>query len=147
MPDGTAIPLETIFEPECAWETASRKSNRQAVKTMGGFFGKEELENLKSLKRDLVDPVKAFVDEVCSDTVGDAGRFYKAQARRAKRGAEQARERTREKMAAIRREQEEMKKRRRAMMKRAALALALLALFSLLILSAALSSASAWAFF
>ena len=93
------------------------------------------------------DPVKAFADEVCSDTVGDAGRFYKAQARRAKRGAEQARERTREKMAAIRREQEEMKKRRRAMMKRAALALALLALLSLLILSAALSSASAWAAF
>ena len=116
-------------------ETALRISNRQ------------ELENLKSLKRDLVDPVKAFADEVCSDTVGDAGRFYKAQACRAKRGAEQARERTREKMAAIRREQEEIKKRRKAMMKRAALALALLALFSLLILSAALSSASAWAFF
>lgn len=106
---------------------------------MGALFGKEEMENLKSLKRDLVDPVKAFAEEVYSDTVGDAGRFYADRARKAERGAKLARERTREKLEAIRREQEELKRRRSATMRRAAIVTALLALLALIGLSAALS--------
>ncbi len=107
---------------------------------MGAFFGKEELENLKSLKRDLIDPVKTFTEEVYDDSIGDAGRFYAGRAQRAQRSAELARERTREKMAAIRKEREEMKRRRSAMMKRAAIIMALLALFGLIVMSAALSA-------
>lgn len=107
---------------------------------MGSFFGKEELENLKSLKRDLVEPVKSFMEEVHDDTIGDAKRFYKAQGRKAQQNARLAREKAREKMEAIRREQEEMKKRRAATMKRAAVTLALLAIFSLLLIYAALSA-------
>lgn len=107
---------------------------------MSAFLGKEELENLKSLKRDLVDPVKRFVEEVHDDTVGDAKRFYTEQGKRAQQNAKLARERAREKMEALRREQEEMKKRRAATMKRAAVTLALLALVSLLLIYAALSA-------
>ena len=107
---------------------------------MGTFFGKEELENLKSLKRDLVEPVKRFAEEVHDDTIGDAKRFYTAQGKRAQQNARLARERAREKMEAIRREQEEMKKRRSATMKRAAVTMVLLALVSLLLIYAALSA-------
>ena len=107
---------------------------------MGVFFGKEELENLKSLKHDIVDPVKSFTKEVYQDTVGDAGSFYAEKARKARRSAKLAQEKTRARVAAIRREQEEMKKRRDATMKRAAITLAVLALFALLVISAALSA-------
>lgn len=107
---------------------------------MSSFLGKEEFENLQSLKRDLVNPVKAFVKEVHEDTVGDAKKYYSAKAQNAKRSAELAREKTREQMAAIRREQAQLQKRRKAMQKRAAIVLALLALFSLVLISVALSA-------
>ena len=110
---------------------------------MGAFFGKEELENLRSLKHDLLDPVKSFSQEVYRDTVGDAGRFYADKARKAQRGMKLTQEKTKARMAAIRREQEEMKRRRKATMKRAAITLAVLALISLIIISAALSAHAA----
>lgn len=100
-------------------------------------------EERRSLSRDLAGPVKSFLREVGSDTVGDAKKFYAAQARRAEQNLKQTREKTRAQMAAIRREQEEMKKHRRAMMKRAGITIALLALFSLIVVSLALSAASA----
>lgn len=107
---------------------------------MSAFFGKEELENLKSLKHDLVDPVKSFTEEVYRDTVGDAGSFYADKARKAQRRAKLTQEKTKARMAAIRREQEEMKQRRSATMKRAAITLAILALFAFVVISAALSA-------
>ena len=110
---------------------------------MGAFFGKEELENLRSLKHDLLDPVKSFSQEVYRDTVGDAGNFYADKARKAQRGMKLTQEKTKARMAAIRREQEEMKRRRKATMKRAAITLAVLALISLIIISAALSAHAA----
>ena len=118
--------------------TKNRRGNK-----MGKIFGKEELENLKSLKHDLLDPVKSFTKEVYDDAVGDAGRFYADKAQAAKREAAQAREKTKAQMAALRREQEEMRKRRNAAMKRAAITLALLALFSIIVISAALSAHAA----
>ncbi len=110
---------------------------------MGIFFGKEELENLRSLKHDLVDPVKSFTEEVYRDTVGDAGSFYADKARKAQRSAKLTQEKTKARMAAIRREQEEMKQRRNATMKRAAITLAVLALFAFVVISAALSAHAA----
>ena len=41
-----------------------------------------------SLLHDLVDPVKNFAEEVHSDTIGDAKRFYSAQAQKMKKNAE-----------------------------------------------------------
>ena len=107
---------------------------------MSAFFGKEELENLKSLKHDLVDPVKSFTEEVYRDTVGDAGSFYADKARKAQHRAKLTQEKTKARMAAIRREQEEMKQRRSATMKRAAITLAILALFAFVVISAAISA-------
>ena len=96
-------------------------------------------EERQSLRRDLVDPVKGFLDEVQRDTVGDAKRYYAARARKAEQEIKRAREKTREQMAAIRREQEELKKQRRRLMKRAAIVLALLAFLSLVVISVALN--------
>lgn len=107
---------------------------------MSAFFGKEELENLKSLKHDLVDPVKSFTNEVYRDTVGDAGSFYADKARKAQRRAKLTQEKTKARMAAIRREQEEMRQRRNATMKRAAIILTVLALFAFVVISAAISA-------
>ena len=106
------------------------------------FFDGEELENLRSLKRDLVDPVKSFVDEVYSDSVGDAKRFYADRAREAGQSARRAREEAAQKLAALKREQEELRKRRSEMIKRAAIVLALLAAAGLVIISAALNAAA-----
>ena len=107
---------------------------------MSGFFGKEEKENLESLKQDLFNPVKAFVKEVHDDTVGDAKKYYSAKAQKARQNADLAREKARAQMAAIRREQEQTRMRRKALKKRAAITLALLALLSLVLVSVALSA-------
>ena len=82
-------------------------------------------------------PLKRFA-EVREDTVGDAKRFYAAQARRAAQNAKLAQQKTAEKMAQLRQEQEQLQKRRKQLMKRAAITLALLALLSAVILSLAL---------
>ncbi len=104
---------------------------------MGVLLSDEEKQ---SLRRDLVGPVKSFLREVGDDTVGDAKKFYTARARETEKSVRRAQAQTREKLAAIRREQEELKKHRQAMMKRAAIILALLALFSFLTISAALNA-------
>lgn len=103
-------------------------------------FGKEERENLRSLKEDLVGPIRSFAAEVREDTVGDAKKFYAAQAKKAQQSAALARDRTKAQMEAIRREQERMQRQRKTAMKRAAITLALLAFLALLIISAALSA-------
>ena len=107
---------------------------------MGSIFGKEERENLESLKQDLVGPIRSFVSEVREDTVGDAGRFYASRAKKAAQSTKLAQEKARAQMAALRQEQERMQRRRKAAMKRAAITLALIALFALVIISAALSA-------
>ena len=94
---------------------------------------------LNELKHDLVDPVKAFTKEVGEDTLGDAGRFYAAKARRIRDNARIARERTREKSILLRLEMEEKRKRRKAMVKRALILLAALAVLILVFISVALS--------
>lgn len=109
---------------------------------MAGFFGKDELDNLESLKQDLVGPLKSFISEVHEDTVGDAKRFYSAKAGKAKQSARLAQARAKEQMAALKHEQEKMQRQRRAAMKRAAIILAAIALFALII-SAALSAHAA----
>ena len=103
---------------------------------MGMLLSDEERE---SLKRDLVGPVKSFLSEVRDDTVGDAKRYYTDRARKAEQGVRRAQEKTKAQLAQMRREQEELKKHRRAMMKMAAIILALLALFSIVAISAAFS--------
>ena len=105
---------------------------------MSAFLDDEERENLESLKQDLVGPLKQFAREVREDSLGDAKRFYAAQARRAARNAKLAQQKTAEKMARLRQEQEQMQRRRRQLMKRAAITLALLAVLSAVILSLAL---------
>ena len=50
---------------------------------MKSILSKREREELKSLKNDLVNPVKRFVGEVYTDTVGDAKSIYSKQAKQA----------------------------------------------------------------
>ena len=107
---------------------------------MSAFFDKEELENLQSLRHDLVEPIRVFTKEVYDDTVGDAGQFYASQARKAQRSMKLAQEKTKQQMAAIRLEQEKIRKRRNAGMKRAMITIALLVLLGMIIISAALSA-------
>ena len=90
---------------------------------------------LKEMKRDLVDPIKTFTKEVCSDTVGDAMRFYSAQAKTVQQSAKLAEQRAKEKAAAVRREQEEMKKNREVMIKRAVIIISSLAVLGLVIIT------------
>ena len=94
---------------------------------------------LKEMKRDLVDPIKSFTEEVCDDTIGDAKRFYTATAKSARKNARLAEARAREKIAAIEREQAEMSKRRKAVLKRAGTALLVLALLGIVVLSVILN--------
>ena len=103
-------------------------------------IGRDESEELQSLRRDLVDPVKSFLTEVRRDTVGDAKRFYSAQAQKGMRSAQTARDKAKARAAAIRREQEEMQRRRKALMKRGMIVFALLALFCIVVITAALSA-------
>ena len=103
-------------------------------------LSKEEREELDSLKRDLFDPVKSFAAEVSNDTLGDAKRFYAAKANKAKQSAAIARDRAVRQAEALRHEQERMRRQRRVMAKRALIVLALLALFCIVVISAALSA-------
>ena len=90
---------------------------------------------LKEMKRDLVDPIKSFTEEVCDDTLGDAKRFYTARARSVRQNARLAEQRAKEKREAIRRSQEEMKQNRKAMLKRAEIILVALALLGIVVIS------------
>lgn len=108
-----------------------------------GILGREELENLKSLKQDLVGPIRDFAAEVGEDTVGDAKRFYTAGARKAAQNVRRAQEKAAQQAEALRREQAEMRRRRSALMKRAAITLVFLALFSLAAISLALYARAA----
>ena len=94
---------------------------------------------IEELKRDLVDPIKTFMEEVCDDTIGDAKRFYSAQARKVRRNVRLAEKRTKEKTAAIRQEQEEWKRRRKTRLKRALILFAGLAVLALVVVSLALN--------
>ena len=109
-------------------------------KDMKSFLSKEEAEELESLKQDLVGPVKSFLAEVREDSIGDAKRYYSARARKAQQDVKLAQKRTEERLKAVRQEQEALRRRRKAMMKRASIILALLALFSLVLISAALTA-------
>lgn len=107
-------------------ELTGYRSNKRQGESMGF---------LKEMKRDLVDPIKSFSEEVCDDTLGDAKRFYTARARAVRRSARLAEQRAQEKREATRRSQEEMKKTRKAMLKRAEIILAALILLGLVVIS------------
>ena len=62
------------------------------------------------LMRDLVDPVKSFVNEVREDTVGDAKKFYAGQAKRIRHNIESSQKQTQVRKTELRREQEENRK-------------------------------------
>ena len=108
------------------------------------FLSAEKGKNMKkeenSLLRDLVDPVKSFAEEVGSDTVGDAKRFYAAQARKMKKNAEEAKKQAERRKEERQREQQELKKHRQAVMKRAAIVVAGLIVAGFVILSLILNS-------
>lgn len=93
-----------------------------------------------SLLRDLVDPVKNFAEEVSSDTVGDAKRFYTAQAKKMKKNAEAAKLQAARRREEMRREQEELKKHRQAVMKRAVIVVAGLIVVAFAVISLILNS-------
>ena len=57
-----------------------------------GILNREEWENLKSLKQDLVGPIKDFAAEVREDSIGDAKRFYSAEAHKAAQNVRRAQE-------------------------------------------------------
>lgn len=100
--------------------------------------GVRKMGFLEELKHDLVDPIKTFTGEVYDDSIGDAKRFYSAQAKNVQRNIRRAKTRTKEKAAAIKREQEEMKKHRKAMMKRATIIIAVLSAIGLVFFTIAL---------
>lgn len=104
------------------------------------LLSKDELEELKSLKRDLVDPVKSFVGEVYTDTVGDARTFYSTQARQAQQTAKLVQKKTEEQMSAFVQMREEQQKQRKAVAKRTAITLILLVLIGTVFISVALSA-------
>ena len=68
-------------------------NERTEGRDMGILLSDEEK---KSLKRDLVGPVKSFLREVGDDTVGDAKKFYTAKARETEKSVRRAQEQTRE---------------------------------------------------
>ena len=96
------------------------------------------LNTLEELHQDLVEPIKDFSEEVYGDTIGDAKRFYAAQAKKAQEKARLAEKRMKGKAAAARREQEEMKKHRKAMMKRATILFAVIIVAALIAVSVVL---------
>ena len=104
------------------------------------MLSKEERKELESLKRDLVDPVKSFVGEVYSDTVGDAKRFYSGRARQARQSADLVRRRTEAQMAVLAQKREAQQRRRMASMKKTGIILALVVLIGILFVSIALSA-------
>lgn len=111
---------------------------------MRRFLSKTEREELESLKRDLVNPVKRFAREVYHDTVGDAKTFYSARARQAQRNAGLVRQRTEERMAVLAQRRNAQLAQRRVWLKRAALILALVLVLGLIFVSFALSARAEW---
>ena len=91
------------------------------------------------MMRDLVDPVKSFVNEVREDTVGDAKKFYAGQAKRIRHHMESSRKRTQVRKAELRREQEEKRKHRKAALKKVMSIIAVIAVIAFLVISAALN--------
>lgn len=102
-------------------------------------LSKREMEELKSLKKDLVDPVRSFAGEVYADTVGDAKAFYSAQARQTQETVKRVRRKTEEQMAAAVRIREGRQRKRKASARRLGLLLAALAVLGILLVSVALS--------
>ena len=96
-------------------------------------------DDRSDLLRDLVDPVRSFVDEVHNDTVGDAKKFYAGQARKLKNRMDSSRRQAQIRKAEHMRAQEEQRKRRRAALKRTAIVLAVIAVVAFLVISAALN--------
>ena len=94
---------------------------------------------LEELRRDLVDPVKTFAEDVYSDTIGDAKQFYYGQAKSIQQRIKRAEIHAQEKAAAIMREKEEVKKLRKAMMKKVLIILAAVIAFSLIVFPLLLS--------
>ena len=107
---------------------------------MSAYLSQEERDELHSLKQDLLGPVKSFAAEVGRDTVGDAKRFYADKARKAQQSAVLAKEKARRQAEELRREQERARQRRKVMVKRTLIVLALIALFSIAVLYAALAA-------
>ena len=126
------------MNPEKMFAILAKKNTHDRERSMSAFLNDEERENLENLKQDLMGPLKRFTQEVREDTVGDAKRFYAAQAHRAAQNAKLAQQKTAEKMAQLRQEQEQLQKRRKQLMRRAAITLALLAVLCAVILSLAL---------
>ena len=104
------------------------------------ILSKAEREELKSLKRDLINPVKSFVGEVYTDTVGDAKTFYSTQARQAKQTAKVVHQRTEEQMSAYIQMREEQQKQRKVSAKRLGIMLTLIVLLGIVFISVALSA-------
>ena len=88
-----------------------------------------------SLLRDLVDPVKSFAEEVHRDTIGDAKEFYASQARKMKRGMEDAQERAKQKKVAQKRRQEEQRAQRKIIMKKATVVFIVIIVVAVVVLS------------
>lgn len=107
---------------------------------MSVYLSQEERDELHSLKQDLLGPVKSFAAEVGKDTVGDAKRFYADKARKAQQSAALAKEKAKRQAEELRREQERARQRRKVMVKRTLIVLALIALFSIAVLYAALAA-------
>ena len=107
---------------------------------MKSILSKREREELKSLKNDLVNPVKRFVGEVYTDTVGDAKSFYSKQAKQAQQTAKRVQQRTEEKMAVVAQKREEQQKQRKASLKWLAITLVLILVLGVVFVSAALSA-------
>ncbi len=106
---------------------------------MKSFLSPSERKELKSLKGDLINPIKVFVDEVYNDTVGDSRRFYSSKARQTKQKIKQVRNKTEEQMSAFAQKRDEQQKRRKTSVKRITIVLALVVLSGIIIVSLALS--------
>ena len=88
-----------------------------------------------SLLRDLVDPVKSFVEEVHSDTVGDAKKFYAGQAQKVKRSMEDAQVQAKKKKLDQKRRQEEQRAQRKIIMKKATIVFVVIIVIAVVVLS------------
>ena len=107
---------------------------------MKSILSKQEREELKSLKNDLVNPVKRFVGEVYADTVGDAKSYYSDRARQAQQTAKRVQQRTEEQMQALAQKREAQQRQRKASLKWLAVTLVLILVLAVVFVSAALSA-------
>ncbi len=107
---------------------------------MKSILSKQEREELKSLKNDLVNPVKRFVGEVYTDTVGDAKAFYSRQAKQAGQTVKQVHRRTEEQMQVFAQKREAQQRQRKASLKWVAITLVLILAIGVIFISVALSA-------